>query len=168
MLRRKRQMGIRDRWSTNQVDAGADAFLETDTGLVNLTVSLSGADVVVKASKRSIAGIASTLNISEDDAKALDNGAQAADGDEAALDAISTALNAGGAAATLAGQQIGVQADTLGASSSAAITSGTQSFAATSARLASLRTGTAFASAATGCSARSGPPSNAFWLQSCA
>jgi outer membrane autotransporter protein len=118
---------------------------------------------------RSASSVASTLGISTDQGAALASANTAvASGDATALAALNTALAAGGATAKSAAEQIAPQADTIGAGAAASVGSGSAVNTAVSNRLASVRSGDQYASAAhsLGFSAGSGSEMNkSFWLK---
>jgi len=149
----------------------AGSYTATNNGLFTFaTVIDDVADtVVVTATQRSAAGIAATLGINADQATALGNANTAvAVGDAGALAALNTVLVAGGAAAKNAAEQIAPQADTIGAGSTATVGSGSQVNAANSGRLASVRTGTQYASSVNGLGFAAGEGSEmnkAFWIK---
>ncbi|WP_135081912.1 autotransporter outer membrane beta-barrel domain-containing protein [Terasakiella sp. SH-1] len=132
-------------------------FAVTDTALVDYTIVDGGAgtdvvtgedadDLIVVATAKSLSTTASELGISVTEATALSNANTAVgSGDATALTALTTALNTGGSEATKAAEQVSVQADTLGAASTAAIGAGAQVVGVASNRLASLRSGAQFA-----------------------
>lgn len=153
----------------DDISAEVTDFNVTDTVLVNYTVQSTGGDasqIEVVASKNSAASIASSLGVTTAAASALDNGVTAAANDAAALAAYTTALNTGGTAAKLAAEQSQNSPSALTATSVVAAAVGTRVFGVGVARLASLRTGAAYASAAgTGFATGNEGWRNSVWLR---
>jgi outer membrane autotransporter protein len=127
----------------------AAKFAATDTALVDYAVSGDTNDtLVITATAKNLAETASELGITKKEADSLVNANRAvASGDEEALDALSTALREGGATATKAAQTVALQADTLGAGTITAISTGGAVVGIVSNRLAFLRPGDQYASA---------------------
>jgi outer membrane autotransporter protein len=127
----------------------AAQFAATDTALVDYAVSGDTNDtLVITATAKNLAETASELGITKKEADSLVNANRAvASGDEEALDALSTALREGGATATKAAQTVALQADTLGAGTITAISTGGAVVGIVSNRLAFLRPGHQYASA---------------------
>ncbi|MCB9984002.1 MAG: autotransporter domain-containing protein [Rhodospirillales bacterium] len=147
------------------------AFSVTDTALVDYTLVLTDADTIdITASAKSAATTARELGVSTQNAIALARANTAlASGDATALTALTTALNAGGTEATKAAEQVGVQADTLGAATVVVVGAGSQALGTATTRLASLRSGAQYAAAETGQTGFSAGSSYAaedsFWLK---
>ncbi|MEH6496305.1 MAG: autotransporter domain-containing protein [Pseudomonas marincola] len=150
-------------------DASADLANLTvvDTSFTEYTLSANGNDIELTATFRSAEAVAVALSVTTQEADALINGNTAvATGNATLLANLSAALTAGGADAAKAAETIGIQADTLGAGSSAAISTGSQVIGISSDRLASLRDGTQFASAGpTGFSAGDAGANVAAWFK---
>jgi outer membrane autotransporter protein len=146
------------------------AFTVNDSALVNYTlVAADGTnDIAVTAAAKAAADAAAELGTTADSASALlnANAGAIASGDTTVLSAISSSLNAGGAEAKKAAEQIGIQADTLGAGTTAMISTGSQALGAASTRLASNRSGAQYASAGqTGFAAGDGSADSSFWFK---
>ena len=149
-----------------------DSFKLRDTGLFTYKGEKTGNNYKITANKRSTAGIASALGVSTSAALSIDNAntALSGDKDKEAFAALNKVLQAGGAEAKKAAQQLGVQTDTLGAGSSAAVGTGAQVVGVASDRLAALRTGVQYAGVeqdgfVTGFASGDHALSNAFWLK---
>ena len=129
----------------------ADEFAVTDNQLTDYTVQINGGDntiLEVTASAKSAAAAAAELGVSEDAAVATQNAATAFQGDATLRDLLTSTLVAGGTAAKEAAETLQGSPAAMSAAGSAAVTAtGTQVIAVGSSRMASLRTGTAFASA---------------------
>jgi len=124
----------------------------TDTGLVDYTLAANGNDIEITAAARTDAAAAAALGVSTQDAVAAKNAALAiATGNDTLLANFDAALKAGGDDAAKAAETAAVQADTLGAGTNVAISTGGTVIGISSDRLGSLRTGNQFeTSAATG------------------
>lgn len=150
-------------------DASGDVanFSVIDTALVDYTIAANGNDIQVTAAEKSVTTTAAELGVTSQAATALGNANTAiASGDSVALTALNTALTAGGTEATKAAKQVGVQADTLGASSRVAVGTGGQVFGVASSRLTAMRSGTQYASVAqTGFASGDGALAKAVWLK---
>lgn len=148
----------------------ADALLLTLNSNVLVTYSAGvGSDssiLDITANKKASSAIASAIGSTADAAAALDAGVTAAAGDAEALTAYDTVLTAGGSEAKLAAEQSQPSPSTAGAASSVVASTGAIVVGVSSSRLASLRTGAAYASAAgTGFSGGEGAMAKAFWLK---
>jgi outer membrane autotransporter protein len=134
---------------------------------VNYTIALDGAVTAITASANSASTIASTLGITTQEATALSTANTAvATGDATGLTAMTTALNTGGADATKAAEQVSVQADSMGAGAAASVAAGGQVLGAASTRLASLRSGSQYASTeGTGFATGGGGVSKTGWIK---
>ncbi|WP_417788903.1 autotransporter domain-containing protein [Terasakiella pusilla] len=154
--------------SNNDADTSKGTYSVTNTGLFTYSVATTNNDITITATKRSTGAIASTLGVTSSTASALDSANTAvATGDAAALTALNSALNAGGATATKAAETLALQADTLGGTSSIAISNGGAVLGVTSNRLASMRSGTQHASAGqTGFATGDTGMAKAVWLKS--
>jgi outer membrane autotransporter protein len=170
-----RPANLTDGQTITVLDAGSGTTNATytviDTALFDYTAALDDGNdtVIVTANKRSTAAIASNLGIANGAADALDRGTTALSG--AGDAALSRTLNAllvtGGANAKKAAEQMQVDPAAISSAGSAAVTStGTQVISVGSARMASLRTGTAFASAqSSGFAAGEDVLSRAVWMK---
>jgi outer membrane autotransporter protein len=123
--------------------------------------------VTITATARSTAAIAANLGVTTGEALALSNANSALLSDATVLELFSDVLVTGGATAKKAAQQLGVQADSLGATGAVAASVGGQVASVTSTRLAALRTGVAYADANpdSGFSAGNGAMSKAMWIR---
>ncbi|MEH6477241.1 MAG: autotransporter outer membrane beta-barrel domain-containing protein, partial [Sneathiella sp.] len=132
----------------NNLDA-SDLLIE-DNAFFTFAVDTTGDDIIVTVSEQTTAGAASTLGVSTQDAIAVTqaNVAIIADGDTTVFDNFNAAINAGGADAAKAAETVAVQADTLGAGTNVAVSTGGQVIGISSDRLGSLRTGNQFESSA--------------------
>lgn len=129
--------------------AAAAAMTMNSSVLATYTAAANGNLVDVTATKKSTASIASAIGVSTETAASLDSAnTSVATGDATAKAALNTALAAGGATAKQAAEEIAVQADTLGAGASVALGTGAQVVGVAQSRLASVRTGGQYASAA--------------------
>ncbi|MBE7637862.1 autotransporter domain-containing protein [Sneathiella sp. P13V-1] len=114
----------------------------TDNALITYALSANGNDVEITATARTAAETASELGSTVDVATALPQAVASADAaDATGAAALNEALNTGGADATLAAEQVAVQADALGGVTTSNIATSTQVFSVASNRLASLRFG---------------------------
>ena len=157
------------------LDAGSgttDAtYTVIDTALFDFTAALDDDNdtVIVTANKRSTANIASNLGIETGAARALDKGttALAGAGDAALSRTLNALLVAGGAPAKKAAEQLQNDPGAMTSAGSAAVTStGTQVIGAGSARMASLRSGPAYASTqGTGFAAGNEGMTNSVWMK---
>lgn len=156
-----------------QANAANATYSVTNNGLFTYSVLTDGSgaadnnDVEIVATKRTASSTASTLGITEKAAVALDNAVQATSTDTTIANAFSTALNAGGTEAKKAAEQSQNPASALGATSQVTSSTGAQVFGIASTRLASLRTGAAYASSgqATGFSAGAGELGDTAWVK---
>ena len=130
--------------------------------------------IEVTSTQRPIAETADFLGVTVQEATALSEANKAVvtgegdfgDDKKVLRDAFVAALSGTTAEATLAAEQVAVQADTLGALSAVAITTGAQVVGVASSRLASVRGGTQFANAQqTGFSTGNGGLGSAAWLR---
>ncbi len=132
-------------------DASADLanLTITDTLLVDYTLSANGNDIEITAVAESDADVAATLDVSLQDATAVLNAAAALSAsDGTLLDNFDTAIKTGGDDATKAAETVAIQADTLGAGTNVAVSTGGQVIGISSDRLGSLRTGNQFENSA--------------------
>ncbi len=140
--------------TAGDVSADVANLTVTDTALYDYTLTAvnGNADIDITVVAKSTATTATELGISTQDAVALSNAASAiATGSPTLLANFDAALNAGGADATKAAETVAVQADTLGAGTNVAISTGGTVIGISSDRLGSLRTGNQFeTSASTG------------------
>ena len=161
---------------TADVDTGAAEAIKLNTGLASNTLATytaaataDGDGVVITATKKSTSAIATALGLSNQDAAAVSSSSDAlATGDNEARAALNASLVEGGARATKAAATVGLQADSLGAGSSAAISGGGQVMGVASSRLASLRSAGSdqYASAAgVGFNTGGHSMNNAFWIK---
>jgi outer membrane autotransporter protein len=128
----------------------------------------TGETVVITATRKSAAAAAAELGTTAAAADALFNAATALTGGNATVAAaLTAALKAGGATATEAAEQVQGSPDGLSAASGALVAStGGAVVAVGSSRMASLRTGNAYASTlGTGFNAGSGSQSNSMWMK---
>ncbi|WP_169545771.1 autotransporter outer membrane beta-barrel domain-containing protein [Sneathiella aquimaris] len=144
-----------------------DEFSLTDTALVSYSIGSTAGDINITATGKSTATTASELGVTTQEALALSSASTAvATGDTEASTALNTALTGGGAGAKLAAEQVGVQADTLGAGSTVAIATGGRAIGVASKRLAALRSGKQYASAdQTGFSSGDTGMAKAAWIK---
>ncbi|MDC0205849.1 autotransporter outer membrane beta-barrel domain-containing protein [Nitrospinae bacterium] len=148
----------------------ADEFAITDNALTDFTMQVNGGDATIleiTAAAKSASAAAAELGVSEDAAVATQNAAIAFNGDATLRDLLTTALTTGGTTASEAAETLqGSPAAITSAGSAAVTATGTQVIAVGSSRLASLRTGTAFASAqAAGFAAGQDVLSKAVWFK---
>lgn len=148
---------------------GTATYAAVDTALFtyNTVTNTTNDTVIVTVTRRSTAAIAANLGTTTFVANALSKASSAvATGDATALTALDSALNAGGATAKQAAEEVAVQADALSAGASVAVGSGGQVIGVASNRLASLRTGAQYASAAgVGFNTGDDPLTNAAWIK---
>jgi outer membrane autotransporter protein len=129
--------------------------------------SANDADILVTAVRKSATTIASALSIRSEEASALDRSVTAlATGDAEALTAMENALVSGGLTAKTAAETVGIQADSLGATSFVASAVGGTVMSINTTRLAMLREGTAYAANGVGFAAGSGMMAKNVWLRS--
>ncbi len=125
------------------------SFTVTDNALFNYTLALANTskDIAITVVKKSAATTATELGVTNNEAVALGNANTAvATGDASALAAMTAVLTAGGTSAKKAAEQVGVQADTLGAGTATSISTGGTIFGIASNRLSAMRTGNQYAS----------------------
>jgi len=147
-------------------------YTATNTAMFTYVTTLTGDTVAtITATERSSSSMATTLGTSSQEAATFSsaNTALNAGGDAVALAAFNTALNAGGSTARIAAETMGTQADSLGASSAAAMSTGGTVSGIASNRLASMRSnvGEQYAAAGqdTGFNTGSGALSKNFWMK---
>ena len=130
------------------VAVDAASFNAIDTALIDYTVAIGTDNIEVTAAEKSAADVAAALGITQDAAAALSSAFDAVANDATLLAALNTALAAGGAEAKLAAEQVQTSPSALTATSSVAASTGMRVFGVGADRLASLREGAAYASAA--------------------
>ena len=170
---------IEDAGKTDEAAAAANITFTANT-LASYAATNSGDAIIITATRKSAATIASALGITASAAGALDKAATAAATDAAVATIINTTLAAGGAGAKKLAEQIQGSADGLGATSGGATASaGAAVVSIGSSRMAALRTGNAYASTAyftptlaqnntqhgTGFNAGSDAQSNSMWMK---
>ena len=133
------------------ISAYANEFTVTDNQLTDYTVQSNGGDntiIEITAAAKSASAAAAELGVSEEAATAIQNAAQAFNSDSTLRDLLTTALTTGGETARKAASTLqGSPASSTAAGGAAVTATGTQVVAVGSSRMASLRTGNAFASA---------------------
>jgi outer membrane autotransporter protein len=162
----------------NNVSANELAtFKVTDTALIDYAVvdgasaTYSGTvtlrSVVVTATAKTAAATAAELGITEAAASGLSNAALSITGDTALVNLLSDVLATGGDTAKTAAEQVqGTPAGLSATSGAATATAGAAVVAVGSSRMASLRTGNAYASASgTGFNAGTAGHSNSLWMK---
>jgi len=135
-------------------DSGADVdktgMTVTDNAFFTFVIDDTGNDIAIDVTARTTDETADDLGVSTQDAIAVTeaNAAIIADGDATVFANFNAAINAGGSDATKAAETVAIQADTLGAGTNVAVSTGGQVIGISSDRLGSLRTGNQFENSA--------------------
>ena len=127
----------------------------------------TGDDIIITATRKTSAAIASALGVTEDSAAALDNAATAGASDAAVATAINTVLAAGGEGAKQLAEQVqGTPAGLSATSGAATASAGAAVVSVGSSRMAALRTGNSYASTfGSGFSAGNLSQNNSMWMK---
>jgi outer membrane autotransporter protein len=151
----------------NDPTAAAGRITVTDSTLATYTKVVNGQQIDITAVKKSAATIASALGVTEEAATALDNASTAVASDAALATILNATLSAGGDAATELTKQVqGSPAGISATSGAATASAGAAVVSVGSSRMASLRTGNAYASTfGSGFSAGNLSQSNSLWMK---